>query len=133
MDLNFKKKDKAEFFLRKIILSIPFLCLLFIIFITFTISTLRIFFEGRKIRKDRIVKEENIKKEKEKNTELSRNLLEMQDAEGAEKILREKLQVKKPEEEMVMIINPKPEEPQNTDEKKGNFIQRFFRKIFKGD
>lgn len=126
-----KKKDKSQIFFRKIILSIPFLSFLFIIFIVFSLSTVRVYFQSRRLAKERVLKEEELKSEELKNIELKNKEVEIKDPEGIEKNLREKFQIRKPDEEVIVFVNPKDDNNKNSEKKDGNFITRFFKRIFK--
>lgn len=119
-----KKRDAGQLFFRKVILSMPFLISLFIIFILFSISTTRVYFQSKKIYKAKVFKEEQLKKEEEKNKELNQKLADIQTENGIEKQLREKFQIKKEGEEVVVFVNPK---TNNNEESKSskNFISRF--------
>jgi len=123
------KKDTGQLFFRKVILSMPFLIILFIIFILFSISTARVYFQSNKIYNAKILKEEEFKKEEEKNKELNQKIAELRSEEGVEKQLREKFQIKKAGEEVVVFVNPK---SNNNEENKNskNFISRFVSWIF---
>lgn len=128
-----KKKDRSQIFFRKIILSIPFLSFLFIIFIVFSISTVRVYLQSRQLTKEKGFKEEEFKAEELKNIELKNKTTEIKDSDGIEKNLREKFQIKKPNEEVIVFVNPKNDNDENNEKKDGNFITRFFKKIFKRD
>lgn len=68
-----------------------------------------------------------LKFEEEKNKELQQKIVEMKTDEGIEKKLREKFQIKKPGEQVVIILNPEsPNNEQSTDVK-----QTFWDKILK--
>lgn len=129
---NNTRKNKRSLIFRRVILSIPFLSFLFIIFIIFAISTVRLYFQSSRIYESRLKKEAELAKEQEKNTESNKDLLEIQTEEGKEKVLRQKFQIKKPGEEMVVIMNPKDDGAQNKNSG-GNFITKFFRALFKRD
>lgn len=123
-----KKRDTGQLFFRKVILSIPFLVFLFIIFILFSISTTRVYLQSKKIFNDKTLKEKQLKREEEKNRELSQKIVEIQTEEGIEKQLREKFQIKKEGEEVVVFVNPKINN--NEEEENGkNFISRFVKWI----
>lgn len=125
----FKRRDTGQLFFRKVILSMPFLAFLFIIFILFSISTARVYLESKRIYNAKILKEEQFKKEEERNKELNQKIAEIKSEEGTEKQLREKFQIKKEGEEVVVLVNPK---TNNNEEVVGgkNFIGRFFRWVF---
>lgn len=128
-DEYLKKRDTGQLFFRKVILSIPFLVFLFIIFILFSISTTRVYLQSKKIFNDKTLKEKQLKREEEKNRELSQKIAEIQTEEGIEKQLREKFQIKKEGEEVVVLVNPKINN--NEEEESGkNFISRFVKWIF---
>lgn len=128
-----KKKDRSRIFFRKIILTVPFLSFLFIIFIVFSISTVRVYLQSRQLTKERGFKEEELKAEELKNIELKNKSAEIQDRQGIEKNLREKFQIKKLDEEVIIFVNPKNDNNENSEKKDGNFITRFFKKFFKRD
>lgn len=124
-----KKRDTGQLFFRKVILSIPFLVFLFIIFILFSISTTRVYLQSKKIFNDKTLKEKQLKKEEEKNRELSQKIVEIQTEEGIEKQLREKFQIKKEGEEVVVFVNPKINNSEEEESGK-NFISRLVKWIF---
>lgn len=119
------KKDLSQLLLKRIIFSLPFLALLFIIFVFFSISTLRIYFQSKQISLERKEKESALRIEKEKNKELEQKISKFQTERGIEKILREKFQIKKPGEEVVIILNQ--EISQNETDGQNN--KNFWRKI----
>lgn len=122
---NFKIKDKSQILINRIIYSPIFLILLFIIFLIFLTSTIKIYFQSKKIYLERKEKELALKIEEEKNKELQRKIGELDTSEGVEKNLREKLQIKKPGEEVAVIYTPKSSNnPENE-----NIEQNFFKKI----
>lgn len=128
-DDYFKKRDTGQIFFRKFILSIPFITFLFIVFILFLISTARVYMQSRKIHQSEILKEKALKKEEEKNKELNKKITDIQIENEIERQLREKFQIKKEGEEVVVFVNPtinKKEEEENSK----NFISLFFRRIF---
>lgn len=131
-DIYNTRKNRRTLLARRIFLSIPFLSALFIIFIISTVSTVRLYFQSSRIYDSRLRKEAELAREEEKNRELNKNLSEIKTEEGKEKILRQKFQIKKPGEELVIIVNPKDDSAQNKNDGK-NFIIRFFRAFFGRD
>lgn len=131
LNMNLKNKEKSNKIVKIIIFSVPFVSFLFIIAVLFSISTLRVYFESRKIHKDRIAKEQELIREEEKNKELKEKIAELESKDGIERHLRENFDIKKPDEQTVILVTPKEKENEGNDNKKGNFISRFFKKIFK--
>lgn len=128
---NFKKKDKTEIFIRKIIFNPIFLIFFFIIFIAFSVSTFRIYLESRKLHKERLEKKAMLETEKQKNSELKQKINELETADGFEKKLRENLQVKKPGEEVIVILNPKDRNNgKNENAAKKNVITKIWKWLF---
>ncbi len=128
---DFKKKDKTEVFIRKIVFSPAFLILFFIIFAVFSVSTLRIYLQSRKLHKERLEKETMLETEKQKNKELKQKIDELKTPDGFEKNLRENMQVKKPGEEVVVILNPKEQNNEkNKKENEKNIIIKIWKLIF---
>lgn len=128
---SFKKKDKTEIFAKKVVFSPIFLILFSIILAIFSVSTFRIYLKSRKLHKERLEKEVMFETEKQKNEELKQKITEIQTPDGFEKNLRENLQVKKPGEEVIMILNPKEygsKKNENTD--KENFIAKIWKWMF---
>lgn len=128
---GFKKKDKTEVFIKKIIFSPAFLILLSIIFIALSVSTFRIYLQSRKLHKERLEKEAMFETEKQKNEELKQKIKELETPGGFEKKLRENLQIKKPGEEVIVILNPKEygsEKNENTNKK--NIMTKIWKWLF---
>ena len=105
------RKDKSQIFIQRIIFSVPFLVLLFIICLIFFISTARIYFQSRKISLERRGKEILLQAEKEKNKKIEEQITKLRTPEGMEKILRKNFQIKKPGEKVIVILDP--EKPKN--------------------
>jgi|SRR3989344_2583538 len=127
--LYYKKKDKGQIFLKRIFLTIPFLAFLFIILVVFFVATVRVSLESREIYKSRKEKEAVFDAEKRKNEELTAQISEIQTETGKEKHFRKEFPVKKPGEDVVVIITPEQElKPKKEDNIIKNLFNRFFRK-----
>lgn len=69
--------------------------------------------------------------EKQKNSELKQKINELETADGFEKKLRENLQVKKPGEEVIVILNPKDRNNgKNENAAKKNVITKIWKWLF---
>lgn len=120
MDYN-KKSNKSRLIFRKIILSRFVLALLFIIFIFSFWSSADIFLKSRKAYKERKEVEQTIEELKEKKKELERKLSELETEKGIERELINKFQIKKPGEEVLVIMDAPSKEGDETKEKAGFF------------
>jgi len=122
------RRKKAGSSLRTIFLSI-FLGTLILAAIGFLVfSNLQI----NKRRTELTLRLESLKKEieilVEKNQELTAKISQVQEESYLEKEARERLNLKKPGEEMVVVLSPEKSEENETEEKK-SFWQKFLEKL----
>ena len=124
---QFKNKDKYRFWHSPITLLV-----LFLIIILFAYNTIGLIEKERETNKNKISELKKIDDLRKRESDLSKDISKLNTDEGIEESVRDKFQVVKPGEKMVVIVDEKEkelvEEETLTDHSFWGFIKRMFGK-----
>jgi cell division protein FtsB len=124
-----KKPNKGYFIFKKIIFSPPVLILFFIILLIFLTSTIKVFVKSREVFLERKEVDKKLEDLKLKRDELKTRISKLETESGVERELIEKFQIKKPGEEVLVILDPKEQKNNQSQKRKAGFFSNFWQSV----
>ncbi len=116
---------------RSIAHSKVMLAILFFFMIFFAYNVIGIIRKSSEVRKERIRAEENKIQLEQQKIELTNKLNDIETDAGAERVLREKFRIVKPEEGLVVIVDESPKQI-DTEKPSGSArVKAFFKNLFR--
>ena len=106
---------------RRILFSWPVIAALLLIIIWLFSLTAREYLAVKAVKKENAALEKELISLEEKNKTMEERLKNMNSAAGLEKIIRERFNVKKPGEEVLVVLNKEEKEAGGESEKRGFF------------
>jgi cell division protein FtsB len=122
---QFKKKDKYQFWHSPITLLI-FFCILVI----FAYNTIGLIEKERETNRNKISELTKIEELRKRENDLSKDINKLNTKEGIEESVRDKFQVVKPGEKMVIIADPQEKKPSDTDAVTDHSFWGFIKRMF---
>ena len=119
---EFRKKNK----IKKRLYSIPVLILLFLVLGFLVKGTFNVYQRASISKEKLLVAQANIEELNERQESISNKINKLNTSTGIEEEIREKFNVVKSGEEMIVIINKNSEEDEDINNKKESFWKTFF-------